>query len=77
MGLGYAFLHAGAKQVVSTLWSVDDTQSKELMVAFYREYIRNGRNAAQALRHSQLAVMSHSPAPYYWAGFTLTTAAAN
>lgn len=73
MGLGYAFLHAGAKQVISTLWSVDDAQSKELMVAFYREYIRNGRNAAQALHKSQLAVMRHNSAPYYWAGFELTS----
>jgi CHAT domain-containing protein/tetratricopeptide (TPR) repeat protein len=74
MGIGYAFLHAGAKQVISTLWSVDDAQSKELMVAFYREYIRNGRDAAQALRQSQLAVMRHNPTPYYWAGFELTSA---
>jgi CHAT domain-containing protein len=73
IGLGYAFLHAGAKQVVSTLWSVDDAQSKELMVAFYAEYFRNGRNATQALRQSQLAVMRHNSAPYYWAGFELTS----
>jgi CHAT domain-containing protein len=59
--------------VISTLWSVDDAQSKELMVAFYREYIRNGRNAAQALRQSQLAVMRRNSAPYYWAGFELTS----
>lgn len=75
MGLGYAFLHAGVKQVISTLWSVDDARSRELMVAFYREYIRNGRNAAQALRQSQLAIMRqlNNSAPYYWAGFELTS----
>ena len=28
MGLSHAFLHAGAKQVISTLWSVDDMKSK-------------------------------------------------
>lgn len=76
MGLSYAFLHAGAKQVISTLWSVDDARSKDLMIAFYREFMQNGRNAAEALRQSQVAVMrqSRNSAPYYWAGFELTSA---
>jgi tetratricopeptide (TPR) repeat protein len=75
MGLSYSFLRAGAKQVVSTLWSVDDARSKELMVTFYKELMRNGGNAAAALRRSQLVVMRrpHSYAPYYWAGFELSS----
>jgi CHAT domain-containing protein len=78
MGLSYAFLHAGAKQVISTLWSVDDANSRKLMIAFYRRFMRNGRNAAEALRQSQIKLMRDpaTSAPYYWAGFTLTTAAA-
>jgi CHAT domain-containing protein len=76
-GLSYAFLHAGARQVISTLWSVEDARSRELMVAFYRNYIQNGRNAAEALRQSQKMLMRNpaTSAPYYWAGFTLTTTA--
>jgi CHAT domain-containing protein len=79
MGLSYAFLHAGAKQVIATLWSVDDARSRELMVAFYRELMRNGRNTAEALRQSQLRLMRNraTSSPYFWAGFTLTTAVAN
>ena len=75
MGLSYAFLHAGARQVISTLWSVDDARSRELMIVFYQEFMRNGGNAAEALRQSQLTVMrQHSnSAPYYWAGFELTS----
>ena len=75
MGLSYAFLHAGAKQVVSTLWSIDDAKSKELMVVFYKELMRNCGNAAAALRQSQLTVMRqpHNSEPYYWAGFELTS----
>ena len=75
MGLSYSFLRAGAKQVVSTLWSVDDAKSRELMVAFYAELMQNGGNAAAALRQSQLTVMHrrHSSAPYYWAGFELAS----
>ncbi len=79
MGLSYAFLRAGAKQVISTLWSVEDAESKELMVAFYKEFMRNGRNAAESLRRSQIKLMRNpaTSAPYYWAGFTLTTTAAD
>ena len=75
MGLSYSFLHAGAKQVVSTLWNIDDARSRDLMIAFYKELMRNGGNAAAALRQSQLSVMRqpHSSAPYYWAGFELTS----
>ncbi len=75
MGLSYAFLRAGAKQVVSTLWSIDDAKSRELMIAFYKELMRNGKNAAAALRQSQLTLMrqSHNSSPYYWAGFELTS----
>ncbi|MGA9673287.1 MAG: CHAT domain-containing protein [Terracidiphilus sp.] len=79
MGLSYAFLRAGAKQVISTLWSIDDAKSKELMIAFYQEFLRNGGSAPQALRLSQTKLMRTpaTSAPYYWAGFTLTTAATN
>jgi CHAT domain-containing protein/tetratricopeptide (TPR) repeat protein len=75
MGLSYSFLRAGARQVVSTLWSIDDVKSRELMIAFYKELMRNGGNTAAALRQSQLIVMRqpHSSAPYYWAGFELTS----
>jgi CHAT domain-containing protein len=75
MGLSYAFLHAGARQVISTLWSVDDAKSRDLMISFYQEFMRNGGNAAEALRQSQLTEMRqpHNSAPYYWAGFELNS----
>jgi CHAT domain-containing protein len=75
MGLSYSFLRAGAKQVVSTLWNVDDSKSRELMILFYTELMQNGGNAAAALRQSQLEILRqrHSSAPYYWAGFELTS----
>jgi CHAT domain-containing protein len=75
MGLSYSFLRAGARQVLSTLWSIDDSTSRELMIAFYKELMRNGGNTAAALRQSQLVAMRqpHSSAPYYWAGFELTS----
>lgn len=79
MGLSYAFLRAGARQVISTLWSIDDARSKDLMVAFYKELMQNGGDTAAALRKAQLTLMRRqdASAPYYWAGFTLSSAAAN
>jgi CHAT domain-containing protein len=74
-GLNYAFLSAGATRVLSTFWSVDDETSKELMIAFYSGMLRDGLNAAEALRRSQMKIMQNpnTSAPYYWAGFTITT----
>jgi tetratricopeptide (TPR) repeat protein len=79
MGLNHAFLSAGASRVISTLWSVDDEISKELIVAFYSAMLKDGLGAAEALRRSQTKLMRNpttSP-PYYWAGFTITSTAAN
>jgi CHAT domain-containing protein len=74
-GLPYAFLHAGVRQVVSTLWKVDDETSRELMVGFYKEIFLNGNEPAEALRRGQLIIMqsAHRSAPYYWAGFEITS----
>jgi CHAT domain-containing protein/tetratricopeptide (TPR) repeat protein len=74
MGLSYAFLRAGARQIISALWSIDDARSKDLMIAFYSELMHNGGDAAAALRKAQLTLMRqpNASAPYYWAGFELT-----
>jgi CHAT domain-containing protein len=75
-GLNHAFLSAGAKRVVSTLWSVDDETSRELMIAFYSGTLRDGLDPPEALRRSQVKIMRnpHTVAPFYWAAFTITSA---
>ena len=72
-GLAYAFLHAGARQVASTLWEVDDEVTKELMIRFYKGMYSAGLEPADALRQSQIQMMQspHRSAPYYWAGFEI------
>jgi CHAT domain-containing protein len=74
-GLAYAFLNAGARQVASTLWDVDDEVTKDLMINFYKEMYRAGLDPADALRQSQILMMQspHRSAPYYWAGFEITS----
>jgi CHAT domain-containing protein len=45
VGLGWAFLRAGAHQVVASLWAVDDASTPQLMDDFYRE-LSQGKSAA-------------------------------
>ena len=74
-GLRRAFTQAGAKSVVMSMWSVPDTETKELMIEFYRG-ARSGRlNRCQALRQAtlkQMAVVKQRygyPHPFYWGAF--------
>lgn len=70
--LNRAFLEAGAKNVLATLWKIDDKATVDFMESFYGFYLK-GESARQALRTTQLLFMesdrySH---PYYWAPFVL------
>jgi CHAT domain-containing protein len=73
VGLSYAFLHAGAKQVISTLWNVDDNASSDLMAEFYRGLLQLHMSPASSLRQAQIALLSRKRAsqPFYWAGYVL------
>jgi CHAT domain-containing protein/tetratricopeptide (TPR) repeat protein len=72
-GLARAFLYAGARSVIGTLWDAEDTSSSEMMQGFYRMFLRQHLAAAASLRAAQLRVLSDGShqAPYYWAGFIL------
>ncbi|MBI4914338.1 MAG: CHAT domain-containing protein [Acidobacteria bacterium] len=69
LGLGRAFLAAGARAVLVSLARVEDDATEALMVRFYRELVRNGGRQAEALRHAQLAAIAEPPA--HWAPFAL------
>jgi CHAT domain-containing protein len=75
VGLAWAFLRAGAHQVIAALWEVDDASSPQLMDDFYGE-LTQGKSAAEALRHAKLKML-HSPDfhrhPYYWASLQIYT----
>jgi len=69
-GLARAFLGAGAKNLVVSLWSVPDAPTAELMVSFYDE-LAQGQDQAQALRSAMLSTLNQHPHPRDWAAFTL------
>jgi CHAT domain-containing protein len=52
LSLARPFLLAGVRRVVSSLWEVDDRESRDLMVQFHRE-LRYGRRPSAALRTVQ------------------------
>ncbi len=73
VGLTRGFLYAGARQVLVSLWPVDDRATAELMRRFYREMLGAGRPPAAALRAAQVSMWQEDAwrSPYYWAGFIL------
>jgi len=70
VGLQRAFLYAGARSIIATLWKVDDRASYELMRAFYGEL--GGGGPLSALRRAQLITMRTYPHPFAWAAFGLS-----
>ena len=70
IGFSRAFLAAGARSLAVSLWRVDDQATKDLMVAFYKEYLRHG-NKGLALQQAMQQARRKYPAPKYWAAFTL------
>ena len=75
--LSRAFLLAGARTVVSTLWQVDDNSSLFLMKRFYAHLSAN-RSAGSALtaaKRDMLRTFGRQALPYQWAGFTIEGAA--
>lgn len=71
--LSRAFLLAGARTVISTLWSVDDTFSRFLMSQFYTK-IAEGQTASDALRNAKLQLLrtfGPQATPYRWAAYRL------
>ncbi len=70
IGFARAFLAAGARSLIVSLWKVDDVATKALMTRFYEEYVTDG-DKGRALQQAMLAVREQYPDPRYWAGFVL------
>src|SRR5581483_3925664 len=67
-GLQRAFILAGAKTLVMSLWSVPDEPTRELMEDFYKRILA-GEGRADALRNAQLQLRQKYPDPFYWGAF--------
>ncbi len=83
---GFAVLaqQQGAKQVIASLWAVNDASTASFMQRFYQHNIKNGLSHSKALQATQKAfigsrLQSEDPdaypyyfaRPYHWAAFIL------
>jgi CHAT domain-containing protein len=67
-GLRRAFVLAGARTLIMSLWKVPDRQTRELMEDLYGRLL-NGTPRAEALRQAQLAMSERYPHPVFWGAF--------
>jgi tetratricopeptide (TPR) repeat protein len=75
VGLAWAFLRAGAENVIAGLWDVEDASAKELMTALYGQ-LRAGADPGDALRAAKLRLLRSGTSyrkPNYWAPFVTYT----
>jgi CHAT domain-containing protein len=72
ISLARAFAYAGAKSIVTSLWSVSDAKTKDLMLDFYKN-IHKKAPKDEALRQAKLEFLKRNKGlaahPFYWAGF--------
>jgi CHAT domain-containing protein len=71
LGLTRAFLYAGSRGVVCSLWSVDDERTADLMKAMYGELKKGKVSSAEALALARRRLIAEEQAPFYWAPFVL------
>jgi CHAT domain-containing protein len=73
VGLSWAFLRAGAHNVIAALWEVNDASTPQLMDKLYGE-LNRGQDPACALRAAKLSLIKSDSVfkkPFYWAPFQL------
>lgn len=70
-GLQRAFKIAGVKYLMMSLWQIPDRETKEFMVAFYKNWLNNRKSIPEAFRITQKEMRERFINPYAWAGFVL------
>ncbi len=72
VGLSWAFLRAGAHNVIGALWDVSDASTPQIVDELYGD-LKKGKSPSAALRTAKLSLL-HGKAfrsPFYWAPFQL------
>lgn len=72
VGIARAFLGAGARSVLVSLWAIDDEATMEFMKHFYGELVK-GKKASEALRVAMKCMRESQQfrEVKYWAPFVL------
>jgi CHAT domain-containing protein/Tfp pilus assembly protein PilF len=74
LGFSRVFLLSGARNLLLSLWKVNDASTTELMTQFYKSHLENGIPLAESLRNAKLSLIRNPPTshPYFWAPFVLS-----
>ena len=74
MSLARGFMYAGVPSIISTLWSVNDQSTANIMKGFYK-YLNDKDKKSVALQKAQVEYLNSSDNitahPFYWSGFIL------
>jgi CHAT domain-containing protein len=70
-GLQRAFLLAGAKSIIMSLWMVNDRVSRLMMKSFYSNWLKSG-DKRDAFRKAQIEIRKKYKIPYDWGAFIMT-----
>jgi CHAT domain-containing protein len=70
-GLRKSMKDAGAKNVIMSLWKVDDKVTQEFMTSFYTK-LTSGQTIKQAFKETQLEMKEKNPQPFFWGAFILS-----
>lgn len=70
-GLQRAFRMAGAKNILMSLWKVEDNSTQELITTFFNYWIEKKMPKYEAFRQAQLDMLAKYKTPLYWGGFIL------
>jgi len=72
-GLTRAFMYAGARRLVVSLWNVNDKATASLMQHLYVGMLKGNKTPAAALRAAQIELLRTRrwQSPYYWAAFVM------
>jgi len=74
MSLGRGFMYAGVSSILTTLWSINDQSSQQIMQHFY-ENLYAGMDKDEALRQAKIYYMENAQGviahPAFWAAYVL------
>ena len=72
VGIARAFIGAGARSVLVSLWAINDKATLEFMKSFYHNLVK-GRSASESLNHAMKCLRESETFSdvKYWASFTL------
>jgi CHAT domain-containing protein len=72
MAMNRGFFYSGIRNIVFSLWKVEDRSTSRLMIEFYRNILQ-GYSFCQALRKAKLEMIRDpfTAFPKYWSGFVL------